>query len=78
MIVRRSTQTTSAGKRPGGAGPGTGTGTGAGDERDNDFIPDFLEDIFDNSDRHAIGLNILRRVFGSGKSSSNVKIDRSR
>ena len=40
-------------------------------DKDGDDIPDFLEKLWDNSERESVGLGCLERIFGGGKSSVN-------
>ena len=51
------------------------------EEEDNDDddgidMPDWIEDLWDNSDRHAAGFGIMEKIFG--KSSKYVPEERSR
>ena len=48
------------------------------DDDDDDGIdmPDWIGDLFDNSDRHAAGFNIMEKIFGT--SSTYVPEERSR
>ncbi|KAI0217011.1 Inactive rhomboid protein 1 [Lamellibrachia satsuma] len=50
----------------------------AADDDDVDWVPDFLEDMFENSDRHAVGLGLLEYVFGSSERSQVAKKERTR
>ena len=38
-------------------------------DKDGDNIPDFMEDMWDNSDRKAVGLGCLEKMFGGGQDS---------
>ncbi|KAK2144245.1 hypothetical protein LSH36_775g00038 [Paralvinella palmiformis] len=40
-------------------------------DKDGDDIPDFLEKLWDNSERESVGLGCLERIFGGGKGSVN-------
>ena len=43
-----------------------------GDESDDDMVPDWLENVFDNSDRHALGVGLMEKIFGGGASRSQA------
>ena len=45
---------------------------------DDDWVPDFIEDMFDNSDRHAVGMGLLERLFGGSKRSEEAKKERTK
>lgn len=42
-----------------------------GIDGDIEWMPDFIEEMFDNSDRHAVGLGIVQRLFGTGDLDPN-------
>ena len=48
------------------------------DEDDVDWVPDFLEDMFENSNRHAVGMGLLEYVFGGSKKSEAAKKERTK
>ena len=58
--------------------PARPPGQAADDDDDVDWVPDFLEDMFENSDRHAVGLGLLEYVFGSSERSQAAKKERTR
>ena len=48
-------------------------------EDETDLVPDWLEDVYQNSDRHSVGMGILTKLFGSGDGRDiDFKEDRDR
>ena len=58
--------------------PRQGDEAGQASDDDDDWVPDFIEDMFDNSDRHAVGMGLLERIFGGSKRSEEAKKERTK
>ena len=43
-------------------------------EEDDDNVPDWLENVFDNSDRHALGVGLMEKIFGGGANRSQMAL----
>ena len=48
-------------------------------EDEVDLVPDWLENVYNNSDRHSVGMGLLTKLFGSGDGRDiDFKEDRDR